>query len=190
MFHRIMTLVAAVSLALSLSSAAVAQTRAGIVQTAEHMGGVDPLNLTDGGAGSTTVTTIQTVPVTDVLNANAYTFTEACFGEPVTFTGAVRLVDHVTRLTSGETRVVSHLNVQGATATGVRSGLTNRLVAGVSNTYTTAATPPFHYNVTLNFNVIGTGAAPNLLVKLDIHTIVNANGVTTVSIENMSLECK
>ena len=188
MLHPIMTLIASVTMALSLSSTAVAQTRAGTVHPAEHR--VDMFNPTDGGAGSTTVTTIQTVPVTDVLNANAYAFTEACFGEPVTFTGDVRLVDHVTRLSSGETRVVSHVNMQGATATGVRSGLTYRLVGGLDNTFTTAVMPPFHFNVTLIFNVIGTGAASNLLVKLDIRTIVNANGVTTASIENMSLECK
>ena len=141
-------------------------------------------------AQATTVTTTQQLPVTDVLNENAYLFTEACFGEPVAFSGSAVLVTHVTTLADGGTRMVEHINSQGTTATGLRSGARYRLVVELNVTSNTAETPPFHSTVVLPFNVLSPGAAPNLLVLLRIHTTVNARGETTSDIESFELACK
>jgi predicted small lipoprotein YifL len=108
-------------------------------------------------------------------------------GELVQLEGSVHEVTRTTETGSGAFSFTLHINPQGVTGTGLTTG----------DTYqgTGAFTLRGHlqqgevFTVTDVFNVIGPGPDNNFRAHTTFHFTVNANGVVTSEVENVSVEC-
>ena len=49
---------------------------------------------------------------------------------------------------------------------------------------------PFNFSFVNNFKIIGQGPGNNLLIHQNVHLTINANGETTVTVDNFRSECK
>ena len=109
-------------------------------------------------------------------------------GEEVHLTGKINQVFHSTLDGAGGAHVKVHINDQGISGTGLTTGdkyqrtgaINSEINVKVGTAHTTVDT----------LNLIGQGNGNNLLIRLMQHITVNANGIVTAELENVSIECK
>ena len=147
-----------------------------------------------------------TQSVSAVASAAAETFTESfsipipfgffvpCAaggaGEEVVGGGNLHVLTHMT--TNGNRFTIKQQNnPQGITGTGLTTGDTYRAVGATQVTFGQSFVNGQSTNTfTDNFRIIGPGPGNNFLVHVTFHMTVNANGVVTTELENVSVDCK
>ncbi len=141
------------------------------------------------GAGSealgqaTTTTTNETVPFTSSLF-------NPCNGDTVTFSGNLHVVNTMTTDASGGTHLKTHINYQNVTGTGVPSGITYN-VRTVSNEVTNDADGPQSTATVISIvKLVAHGPALDFFLRNVLHVTVNANGQTTSTVQETSIECR
>ncbi len=117
---------------------------------------------------------------TTMINAGVY---NACANELVGLTGEIHTVTHIT-YDSGRAHVVVRVNAQGVEGFSSEG----RRYRATRNLGTTANGDglPFSSTTVQSFNLVSAGSGPNMLVHVTAHITVNANGETTVEVQNVS----
>jgi hypothetical protein len=110
-------------------------------------------------------------------------------GEIVEVSGNLHQVFTTVIDATGDLLLRSHFQPQGISGVGLTSGVKYQ-ATGVTQ-LTNRITAPFPIVVTLinNFRLIGSGPDNNLLVHEEAHVTVNANGVETVNVDKVRIEC-
>lgn len=112
-------------------------------------------------------------------------------GEFVLLSGDLHDLVHVTTDSTGGTHVKLHDNPQGITGVGLTSGDVYHGTGVTQSEQNTAASGfPLELTFVNNFRVIGPGPGNNLLVHENTHVTINANGVVTADVDNVSIECR
>jgi hypothetical protein len=109
-------------------------------------------------------------------------------GEIVDLSGTLHVLLHTTLDGSGGFHAKTHFQPQGVTGVGLTTG----------DTYQGTGVNQNQFNGTVgdestsveNFRIIGHGPGNNFLVHETLHTTVNAHGVVTAFVSNVSVECK
>ncbi len=109
-----------------------------------------------------------------------------CNGETFTYAGSFHGVSNVTLDGSGGLHLVFNDNIQVA-GTGDQG---NSYVGGEADTFTFNGRVGIEQTFTTSFTMISQGAAPNFYFNVLGHITVNANGTVTVSIFNISANCR
>jgi hypothetical protein len=109
-------------------------------------------------------------------------------GEAIEITGSLLATDHVTDLGTGKFIATFHFSPQGATGLGLTSGELYHATGETRATMTLTAGSTFTY--VNNFKLIGDGSTPNYLETDIMHITINAQGVTTVSIDRSTITCR
>lgn len=130
-----------------------------------------------------TVTTNETIPFTGTL-------TNLCNGDQVTFQGNMHVVNHVTTDSSGGTHVRTHVNYQDVTGTGIPSGLNYRVGTTTNETVNDNDGPQSEVTVIQTIKLITQGPTQNFFLRIVFHITINANGETTSTVEETSVECR
>ena len=131
-------------------------------------------------ASATTVSTNEKVPL-------LLTVFIPCVPENVTVTGDLHIVNHTTVNPDGSFHVVSHFNPQGVSGTGDVTGNKYQGTGVTMTEFNVNAGSQFTF--VNNFRFIGQGPGNNSTVHQNVHVTVNANGVTTSTVDNFSVEC-
>ena len=106
-----------------------------------------------------------------------------CTGEDVELSGEIHLVSQL----QSDGSEVGHFNYQGVSGVGLTSGTTYR--ASTVDNFRLAAPFPSDITSVRTLHLISPGPEDNLLVRFLFHITVNANGETTVEIEDVDIEC-
>jgi hypothetical protein len=137
------------------------------------------LALSRSAMAATSITNVQRIPIDFVASG--------C-GEDIQITGTLLATDHVTDLGGGRFVGTFHFSPQGATGLGLTSGATYRATGVTRATFTlTAGATTTYVN---NFKLIGDATTPNYLEHDLMRITINAQGVTTVSIDSSSITCR
>ena len=138
---------------------------------------------TAGTAQATTVTTNETIPLTD-------TRTNPCNLDQVTFSGEMHVTNHVTTDSGGGTHVRTHVNYQDVTGTGLPSGAQYRVVTSTNETLNDNDTPQSELTVIQVVRFISQGVVPNFQLQVVLHITINANGQTTSEVTETRIICR
>src|SRR2546427_382880 len=115
------------------------------------------------------------------------TITNPCNGEDVNVSGNVHVTIGVTIDGNGGSHLRIHINNQDVSGIGVDTGSRYQIpTTSASSAYFGSATT---MTLTVNPRVVAQGSTPNFNMRELIHVTVNANGVTTASIDNPSMDC-
>ena len=115
------------------------------------------------------------------------TITNPCNGEDVNVSGNVHMTIGVTTDGNGGSHLRIHINNQDVSGIGVDTGSRYQIPTTLdSSAYFGSATT---MTLTVNARVVAQGSTPNFNMRELIHVTVNANGVTTASIDNPSMDC-
>jgi hypothetical protein len=136
-------------------------------------------------AAAQTVTTVEKIPVEGTVFVPCAADGS---GEDVHLAGKVNSVFHVTLDNAGGAHVKVHQNDQGISGTGLTTG----------DKYQRTGATNFEFNskvgeeqtLVFTFNFIGQGNGNNFLLHGTLHVTVNANGIVTADVDNISAECK
>jgi hypothetical protein len=134
-------------------------------------------------AQSTTITTNETVPLTGSM-------TNPCNGDVVTFQGNMNVTNHMTTDSNGGTHLKTHVNFQNVSGTGVPSGLNYNVRTTINETVNDNDGPQSEATIISMVKLISQGSAPNSFLKIVFHITVNANGVTTSTVDQTKIECQ
>lgn len=134
-------------------------------------------------AQSTTVTTSETIPITDSI-------VNPCNGDVVTFQGNIHVTNHMTTDASGGTHLKTHVNFQNVSGTGVPSGLNYNVRTTTNETVNDNDGPQSEATIISMVKLISQGPAPNFFLRVVFHITVNANGTTTSTVDNTRIECQ
>lgn len=138
---------------------------------------------TPAAAQATTVTTNETVPLTD-------TRTNPCNLDQVTFSGNVHVANHVTYDSSGGIHLRTHVNYQNVTGTGAPSGATYRAATTTNETLNDNDGPQSELTVIQVVRFISQGPIPNFQLQVVLHITINANGETTSEVTESRIICR
>jgi len=134
-------------------------------------------------AQSTTVTTSETIPFTG-------TITNLCNGDVVTFQGDFHVTNHMTTDAGGGTHLKTHVNFQDVSGTGAPSGLTYNVRTTTNETVNDNDGPQSEATIISSVKLISQGPALNSFLQVVFHVTVNANGVTTTTVDETKIECR
>ena len=134
-------------------------------------------------AQSTTVTTNETVPLSGSV-ANP------CNGDVVTLQGNIHVTNHMTTDASGGTHLKTHLNFQDVSGTGSPSGLNYNVRTTTNETVNDNDGPQSEATIISTVKLISQGSALNSFLQTVFHVTVNANGVTTTTVDETKIECR
>jgi hypothetical protein len=135
--------------------------------------------------------TVVSIPVGFTIQPSGKAAIQACVGEPVDFAGTAQLVAHETVLANGSVVFEQiHINPQGATAVGVLTGTTYRLVGGESNEIVTAPPDTLTATFAADLIAIGPGAAHNFVAHILQHITILADGTITALSDVFSVTCR
>jgi hypothetical protein len=112
----------------------------------------------------------------------------ACNGEDVHLTGELHFVVHTTNA-NGASHSTMVLIPQGVVGVGAETGTQYRAVGGDREQYNFNGVAPVTYTNTDMYNLVSQGGNDNLLVYFTIHVTVNANGETTVEVDQNTSVC-
>ncbi|HEX8337256.1 MAG TPA: hypothetical protein VF621_11045 [Pyrinomonadaceae bacterium] len=132
---------------------------------------------------ATTVTTSENIPF-------ASTLTNPCNGDLVTFSGTLHVVNSMTTDASGGTHLRTHINYQNVTGTGTPSGLTYKVRTITNEVSNDADGPQSNATVISIVKLTAQGPALDFYLRTVLHVTVNANGETTSTVEETSIECR
>ena len=135
------------------------------------------------GSADAVVTTINaTVPFSAV-------FDDPCTGEPVTLTGNLHVLIHITQNAAGGFEAKEHFQPQGIA--GVGASGTEYQGTGVTQDATEDSPgPQFDSTFINNFRIISHGTSSNYTAHDTVHVTFNANGDLTAVVANDSVECQ
>jgi hypothetical protein len=109
-------------------------------------------------------------------------------GELVTISGTLHVLFHQTFNDAEHVTTTSQFNPQGVYGIGEITGRKYQ-GTGVTKSITTARIGE-ETTIINNFRIIGQGPGNNFLVHETFHFTVNANGTTTATVDNLSVDCK
>ena len=136
-----------------------------------------------GQTSATTTTTSETIPFTGTL-------TNLCNGDQVTFQGNMHVTNHMTTDSSGGTHLRTHVNYQDVSGTGFPSGLNYRVGTTSNETVNDNDGPQSEVTVIQTVKLITQGPAQNFFLRIVFHITINANGETTSTVDETSVECR
>jgi len=113
-----------------------------------------------------------------------------CAGEEIHFSGSFHWNYHTVVNANGDFHSVFVANDHSLSGVGLTTGTKYHEVGATVEVFTFRGTAPFEYNFTITFDFIGQGPGNNVIIKENVHFIVNANGITTVSFDKFTQECK
>jgi hypothetical protein len=134
-------------------------------------------------AAAQTSTTVEKIPV----DFNLFI---PCVGEEVHLTGRLHLLIHVTLDNAGGAHVKLQENNQGVSGTGLTTGDKYQSTGASNSVFQFHTKVGDEQTFVFSFNFIGQGNGNKLLVHVTQHVTVNANGIVTAEVENISIECK
>ena len=134
-------------------------------------------------AQSTTVTTNETIPYSGSLN-------NTCNGDVVTFQGNIHITNHMTTDASGGTHLKTHVNFQDVSGTGAPSGLSYNVRTTTNETVNDNDGPQSEATIISTVKLITQGPEQNSFLQVVFHITVNANGVTTTTVDETKIECR
>jgi len=137
---------------------------------------------TTGSAQSTTVTTNEMVAITGSI-------TNPCNGDTVAFQGDINVTNHMTTDANGGTHLRTHLNYQNVTGVGDLSGLNYTVRTTTNETVNDKDGPQFEATIISTVKLITQGPEQNYFLRVVFHITVNANGVTTTTVDQTRIEC-
>ena len=113
-----------------------------------------------------------------------------CTDEPVHLTGTLHVLLTETEDANGGLYVQEHVQVQGVSGTGLKSGTQYRAV-GANRQEDFYFAPGERREVTVinDSHIISKGSSDNLLMHCTIHLTFNANGEPTADLERVETEC-
>jgi len=133
-------------------------------------------------AQASTTTTNETVAFTSSL------FNQ-CNGDQVTFSGSMHVVNTLTTDASGGTHLKTHINYQNVTGTGSPSGLSYNVRTVTNEVTNDADGAQSNATVISIVKLIAQGPTQDYFLRNVIHVTVNANGQTTSTVQEVSIEC-
>lgn len=134
-----------------------------------------------GQAGTTT--TNENIPFTNTL-------TNLCNGDQVTFSGTMHITNTVTSDASGGIHLRTHVNYQDVSGTGTPSGNSYRVGTVSNETLNDPDGEQSEMTVIQTVKLITQGSALNSFMRFVFHVTVNANGETTSSVFENTVECR
>jgi len=134
-------------------------------------------------AQSTTVTTSESIPFTGSM-------TNPCNADVVTFQGSMNVTNHMTTDASGGTHLKTHINFQDVSGTGAPSGLNYNVRTTTNQTVNDSDGPQSEATVISTVKLVSQGPAQNYFMRNVFHITVNANGTTTSTVDETSVECR
>lgn len=118
----------------------------------------------------------------------AFTFTQGspCTQEEITFTGEIHGIFRTTLDGSGGFHEVFHIQIHamGTGSTGTEYNFSDEITQQVNGKVGLEVTS------VNSFNIISKGSAPNLILFMQAHMTVNANGDVTASFDNFREDCR
>ncbi len=111
-------------------------------------------------------------------------------GELVDLTGTLHLLVHTTLDASGGFRSSVQSNPEGVTGIGLTTGDIYRGTGVTRRQINDEGTVGEERTVIGNFRLIGPGPDNNFLLHQNLNVTVNANGVVTAYVSNISVECR
>ncbi|MFL6254452.1 MAG: hypothetical protein ACJ74T_05495, partial [Pyrinomonadaceae bacterium] len=132
---------------------------------------------------ATTTTTNENIPFTS-------TITNPCNADQVTFSGTMHVTNTVTNDASGGFHLKSHVNYQDVSGTGTPSGNSYRVGTVSNETLNDPDGEQSEMTVIQTVKLITQGPALNYFMRLVFHVTVNANGETTSSVLETTMECR
>jgi hypothetical protein len=139
--------------------------------------------VTPASGQSTTITTNETIPI-------AGTVLNPCNGDMVTFQGNSHVTNHMTTDASGGTHLKTHVNFQNVSGTGAPSGLNYTVRTTTNQTENDNDGPQYEATVISTVKLISQGPAQNSFLQTVFHVTINANGVTTTTVDETKMECR
>ena len=111
-------------------------------------------------------------------------------GEPVLISGTLHIQQHIT-INDDRVSLKTHFQPQGGTGVGLVTGDSYQ-ATGVTQEHDSLPIINGAANFTFvnNFKIIGEGSDNNLLIHQNVHVTVDANGVVTTVVDNLSVECR
>ena len=138
---------------------------------------------TTGASAEASTTTInEVVPFSSV-------FDDPCTGEPVTLTGNLHVLIHITQNAAGGFEAKEHFQPQGVTGVGA-SGTEYQGTGVTQDETSTNSEGQFESTFINNFRIISHGSSANFTVHDTVHVTFNANGDLTATVANGSVECQ
>ncbi|MBV9928769.1 MAG: hypothetical protein JOZ96_27385 [Acidobacteria bacterium] len=134
-------------------------------------------------AQASTMTTNENIPFTSSLF-------NPCNSDQVTFSGTLHVVNTMTTDASGGTHLKTHLNYQDVTGTGVPSGITYNVRTVTNEVINDNDGPQSEMTVISTVKMVARGPALDYYMRTVIHITVNANGETTSTVQEVSIECR
>jgi len=129
------------------------------------------------------MTTNENIPFTSSLF-------NPCNSDQVTFSGTLHVVNTMTTDASGGTHLKTHLNYQDVTGTGVPSGITYNVRTVTNEVINDNDGPQSEMTVISTVKMVARGPALDYYMRTVIHITVNANGETTSTVQEVSIECR
>ena len=113
-----------------------------------------------------------------------------CNGEEVHLTGELHLTFQTTIDASGGIHERFTLVPDSVRGVGSVTGTIYQLVGGHRSSFNMDAdSAPLFFMNTEMFNLVSQGGTANLLGKINYHVTINANGVESVEVDQLSLQC-
>ena len=117
------------------------------------------------------------------IQVPAVVYDNPCLGEPVALHGELHLV-----LTVTSDHVGSHLNGSYA-GTGLVTGVSYRASESKQDVWNVRDLPASH-TTTMATRLISRGAAENAFLYTTVTTMIDANGVPAVTVDDQRVECR
>jgi hypothetical protein len=132
---------------------------------------------------------------TDVFKENFHEpveFTDFfnCAGEEIHFSGSFHWNYHTVLKANGDFHSVFVANDHSLSGVGLSTGTKYHEVGATVEVFSFKGGAPFEYNFAITFDFIGQGPGNNVIIKENVHLTINANGITTVSFDKFTQECK
>ncbi len=134
-------------------------------------------------AQATTVTTNENIPFTG-------NYFNQCNGDTVTYSGTLHVSNTYVTDADGGTHLRTHLNYQDVTGTGAPSGAQYRVGTVSNEVVNDSSSPQSNYTVITTVKLIAPGPVLDYFMRTVIRVVVNANGETTSTVQEVSFECR
>jgi hypothetical protein len=132
------------------------------------------------------VTSTEIIPIEEDFVAPS----GPCTSEAIHFTLREQLVLHETDDAAGGVHLVFVNNDKGSTGLGLTSGTTYHQTGATVESAHITDSFPFVDTFVFVLNIVAPGRAPNFRLHVNLHVTVNANGVLTALVDNVTNECQ
>jgi hypothetical protein len=122
------------------------------------------------------------------FNIPATVYDNPCLGEPVSLSGDLHLILNITTDSSGGYHFVSKWNAS-YTGIGLISGATYKASESKQESWSASQLPASHTTTSV-IKLISKGGAQNAYLYTTTTTTIDANGVATVTVDSVSIDCR